>query len=627
MFTLPDNPYEILGVAKNAQVTEIRTAHRKLVLKCHPDKVTDPAQKLIKQEEFQKVQKAYEMLSDENERQKYDDMVMANEMEKDNAERRRRDRERDRDAFTPGRTPPRYESDHRSTPHYTVRVDPGFNVRTAEPQPAFKKSSTFPAPHGSKSPYASTRTPPRSFEDNIHYSSYDEVPRESRRSRKPSVVYEKEMPTRHDEEKRRRKQDDEWDRAQEKAEKSRRKEQERKDAEREKQERKEKERRKDEKRRASEKDKSRDQGRKRETEEKIRHKPPYVEELESDARVYDAPLPKVDKKSKSSSRVKQEVPNRGRDTSRPPLASERERKLEDSLDFAAQYLQTSRSKVPPSLGRAQTYHYNVRHASPPPPAVATPPPAASGVAPPPPMSLDEEVRRSSARTTRRSSHDTPRVKEKSSSSSHKKSSSAREPPIVGEPIRQPPSLKKSNTMPSSHQGTPPSVPESPPKFMRAQTEHYSRPPPGGLPSMQRATTWIPGDEERERSRSRHARAYSDDESEEEFRPRRNQRARSPPDDGRHPTTFRYTVHNGRTVPDRNAFYREESPVGRKGKPTYFMPEANSGRPVERPGMHSFSTYDSAYVPTKVKTAKHYTPDDVSYTDVGHTPSSRELYGY
>ena len=52
MFTLPEDPYKVLGVAKDAQLPEIRSAHRKLVLKCHPDKVTDPKLKEEKQNEF-----------------------------------------------------------------------------------------------------------------------------------------------------------------------------------------------------------------------------------------------------------------------------------------------------------------------------------------------------------------------------------------------------------------------------------------------------------------------------------------------------------------------------------------------------------------------------------------------
>lgn len=61
---------------------EIRSAHRKLVLKCHPDKVQDPTLKAEKQDEFQRVQQAYELLSDEHERRCYDDQVKLAELRK-----------------------------------------------------------------------------------------------------------------------------------------------------------------------------------------------------------------------------------------------------------------------------------------------------------------------------------------------------------------------------------------------------------------------------------------------------------------------------------------------------------------------------------------------------------------
>ncbi|KAG8406858.1 hypothetical protein J3459_018595 [Metarhizium acridum] len=41
MSPLPPDPYKILGVSKDAQTSEIRSAHRKLVLKCHPDKLEE----------------------------------------------------------------------------------------------------------------------------------------------------------------------------------------------------------------------------------------------------------------------------------------------------------------------------------------------------------------------------------------------------------------------------------------------------------------------------------------------------------------------------------------------------------------------------------------------------------
>jgi DnaJ-class molecular chaperone len=80
---LPPNPYEILGVAKDAKLPEIRSAHRKMVLKCHPDKVQDAALKAVKQDEFQKVQQAYELLEDDSRRLQYDEQVKLWELRKE----------------------------------------------------------------------------------------------------------------------------------------------------------------------------------------------------------------------------------------------------------------------------------------------------------------------------------------------------------------------------------------------------------------------------------------------------------------------------------------------------------------------------------------------------------------
>lgn len=67
--------YEALGVSNNATSTEIRTSYRKLILKCHPDKVQDASLRAIKQAEFQRVQEAYETISDEKKRLEYDELL------------------------------------------------------------------------------------------------------------------------------------------------------------------------------------------------------------------------------------------------------------------------------------------------------------------------------------------------------------------------------------------------------------------------------------------------------------------------------------------------------------------------------------------------------------------------
>ncbi|KAJ5551355.1 hypothetical protein N7535_000694 [Penicillium sp. DV-2018c] len=88
----PDiDPYATLGVAKDATLTEIRAAHRKRVLKCHPDKIQDESQRRAAQDEFQQVQQAYELLSDETQRARYDQTVKIAELKRELLERRRTD--------------------------------------------------------------------------------------------------------------------------------------------------------------------------------------------------------------------------------------------------------------------------------------------------------------------------------------------------------------------------------------------------------------------------------------------------------------------------------------------------------------------------------------------------------
>lgn len=64
-----DNYYEILGVSKSASPYEIKKAYRKKALKEHPDTNRgDPGAT----ERFQKVNRAYEVLSDDDKRKAYD---------------------------------------------------------------------------------------------------------------------------------------------------------------------------------------------------------------------------------------------------------------------------------------------------------------------------------------------------------------------------------------------------------------------------------------------------------------------------------------------------------------------------------------------------------------------------
>lgn len=61
--------YEILGVTKTANGTEIKKAYKKLVLKYHPDRNPDDEEATVK---FKEAAEAYEVLGDDQKRRRYD---------------------------------------------------------------------------------------------------------------------------------------------------------------------------------------------------------------------------------------------------------------------------------------------------------------------------------------------------------------------------------------------------------------------------------------------------------------------------------------------------------------------------------------------------------------------------
>jgi curved DNA-binding protein CbpA len=167
----PD-PYQILGISKDADLSAVKSAYRKLVLKCHPDKIQDPTLKAVKQDEFQKVQQAYELLSDDTRRMKYDEQVKLYELRK----------EMGRGGPPPGHSVFDYE------------------IRTAEPRTASFRSS----PKEPQRPYG--QASPRVYDEEPRSSSFEEPLRA--RARKTATHEERRRPATRDGERSRRSEEE-----------------------------------------------------------------------------------------------------------------------------------------------------------------------------------------------------------------------------------------------------------------------------------------------------------------------------------------------------------------------------------------------------------------------------------
>lgn len=64
--------YETLGIDRNASEEEIKKAFRKLARQHHPDLHTGDQQKKVSEEKFKEINEAYEVLSDQDKRRRYD---------------------------------------------------------------------------------------------------------------------------------------------------------------------------------------------------------------------------------------------------------------------------------------------------------------------------------------------------------------------------------------------------------------------------------------------------------------------------------------------------------------------------------------------------------------------------
>ncbi|KAK0650913.1 Chaperone protein DnaJ [Lasiodiplodia hormozganensis] len=155
---LPPDPYAALGLSKDADSTAIKTAYRKLVLKTHPDKFPDPAQKAEKGAEFHKIQQAYEILGDDDKRERYDAQVRLAELRKEAMERQQARGAAKADTARPS-----------PAANYDIRTPSGTTYATRPTPRAYEESRTRAA-----------------YDDD---DRYDEPPRVKSRSTKHQYVY------------------------------------------------------------------------------------------------------------------------------------------------------------------------------------------------------------------------------------------------------------------------------------------------------------------------------------------------------------------------------------------------------------------------------------------------------
>ncbi|XMA08091.1 hypothetical protein WAI453_000882 [Rhynchosporium graminicola] len=550
---LPPDPYKLLGVTKDAKLPEIRSAHRKLVLKCHPDKVQDAALKAIKQDEFQKVQQAYELLSDDSRRLQYDEQVKLFELRK----------EMGRGNPTPRSNPFEFEvKKAESRANSTPRSNPfEFEVKNAEPRPnSYGRQKVYTYPTGV----------PRSNED-----VYEErhMPRKSASGeserRRAAAMRDEEMRIR---EAAARKLDEERQR--------------------------QKEREKDSSKRAHrEKKKSSDKDRRRGTDEKTRSRhATYVEDDSSDDDAHRVAASRADATRAAERKLRHRMEEEIRIREEAVRATEAARhaqspreapmteKWKDHKDFAGAYMQAARRKVAadtdlphPGMRRAETFSpassasYRQYTAA---PAQAQ-------------YSDDDMPKRSSAGRTKESnrrSSETPAVRTEKSSRRRSPPAPTADPYIV-EPPSPAAALRGKPTL-TSYASAPPVFARDQPS--RSKTQEYPRSKEAAMPSLPRASTFQSGDRPRANGSSKPRQDFSS-ESEPDSPVYAAQRSHSPPQARREPT--RYVVENGRTVPivaptrSHRSEMREEypqvaseTPRGTPARPPIARKSTSSERP-------------------------------------------------
>lgn len=471
MAPLQPDPYNILGVPTDADTSEIRASYRKLVLKCHPDKVQDPTLKAEKHNEFQRVQQAYELLTDDDERRKYDMKVKLDALRCQMKER---------------------EKARKASPKPAAKFSAEFEIRTPEMRPSgFKSPSPATKIYTSGVRYDdeyATRTT-RVFETKGSRSSKRDPSVSERYSKREAAEREREREKDSQRDRERRRKEEEV---------SRRKA--------------EKEAQKLDKKRQ---DKNRDRDLKRDAEEKhrARYANPKVEVYEEEVLKSERKRSskKHDEKGGRTSPPEKPIP-------RPPVSGRSFYTPTDRNKFenASSYVQASRGA--PSLSRSYSY------SSPPVyPAAPSPPPTNPKKAFMVEESdSDDYVRRSSA-PSRRGSGEPPRLSRERSA--YRKSSNE----VLDDNLHASPSpaARASFSRPMGMGSTPPRHEMPLPRVNSLpQQPGFSRASPG----MTRAHTFAAPEMPRGRDRSRtqpQAHFESSDEEHEHDRRYRSRRTASP----------------------------------------------------------------------------------------------------
>ncbi|KAH6994952.1 hypothetical protein EDB80DRAFT_154262 [Ilyonectria destructans] len=557
MTSLPPDPYKTLGVSKDAQITEIRSAHRKLVLKCHPDKVQDPALKALKQDEFQKVQQAYELLSDEKERQRYDDQARIAEL--------RKQMQAKANTSSPRATPTTYK----------------FDIRTAEPRPNSYKS-TSGTPPGSK-------FYPRSYEDDRGPQIFDAEPRVRReqsysdKSKRESEREREREATKEKERERQKKASDALRRAEKEAKEA-------KEA------------------RRAEKKKEREKERKREAvDKKQRDKPPYLEPFDDEpVKEKKKSSKKHDEKRDRSSHREEAMPR----MSAPPPPPMPDQPWASTLDSAVSYIEAK--------NRSKAYHPT--RVQPPAAPTPPPAPGQSSPFSPPPdddvrRSAAKSRRGSSGekKAYKKASHEVledPVIVDTSPSAHYAQKSATAAAALSGSPPRR--ELHRQHTMPISAERFSRPIPN----MSRAQTFTAGSYPEMVDPRGRGRSKLQPQieesdseDEHAQRRRERRERKHSS----------KKHHSHSPePHPAEY--VQQYKVEGGRTVP-QNSYTRNMDPAIADGYAYYPSHTRGIQVQETRPSMSardaSYSSSPGNYTGsfgTKVKTSKAYDFEDVAYSN-------------